>query len=60
MNNIPDNYELWEKHDSQLQADLAELPECDWCGENIQEEHYYDIDGDKVCDECIKSARRLI
>lgn len=28
------------------------LPHCDYCGEVIYET-YYDINGDKVCEECL-------
>lgn len=60
MNSIPDNYDLWKRHESQLEEAISNLPLCDWCGEHIQEESYYDINNEKVCEYCIKEARRLI
>ena len=30
----------------------AKLPKCDYCKDPIYE-HYYEIDGDNVCPECL-------
>ena len=30
----------------------AQLPKCDYCKDPIYE-HYYEIDGDNVCPECL-------
>lgn len=31
---------------------LDSRPKCDICGDPIQDEFYYDIDGDKYCEKC--------
>ena len=51
--NIPDNYDLWEEHEAEQERRLAQLPECDHCGKPIQDEHYFDINGDVMCEECL-------
>lgn len=33
-------------------------PTCCKCGWQIQDEHYYDVDGEIYCEECIKDQFR--
>ena len=56
--NIPDNYDMWEQHDHEKEKQLDELPECDYCGHKIQSDHYYDIDGEILCEECLHEHYR--
>lgn len=49
---IPDNYDLWVAHDRQQEAELKKLPVCEKCGQPIQSEDLYDIEGDLYCEEC--------
>lgn len=49
--NIPDNLSQWECHDRQLERERERLPECNRCGEEIQE-YFFDIYGDIYCEEC--------
>lgn len=37
---------------------LEALPKCDICGEPIQDDHYYQINGDNVCPECLNDQFR--
>lgn len=32
---------------------LSKLPVCDCCNEPIMDEHYYEIDGSIMCQECL-------
>ena len=43
------------RHDAEKEEELASLPECDICGNPIMEEHFYLINGDKVCQECLEN-----
>jgi formylmethanofuran dehydrogenase subunit E len=43
----------FERYDQEQAQRLAKLPECDYCGQPIQDEHYYLINGDNVCPECL-------
>lgn len=53
-----DNYDLWEAHDREQAEELEKLPVCDCCGERIQDEYYYEIDGEILCEECLKDRYR--
>lgn len=35
------------------QAELDKLPKCAYCGEPIQDEHYYEICDEVICEECV-------
>ena len=48
-----DAYEAWERHDAEQEKWLQSRPVCSECGEHIQDEHLFDIDGDLVCEECL-------
>ena len=37
----------------------ARLPICDKCGERIHDEEYYDIDGEILCEDCLKEKYRF-
>ena len=50
-----DAYEAWERHDAEQEKWLQKRPACCQCGEHIQEEHLYDIDGEVVCDDCLRN-----
>ncbi len=40
--------------DAEEQAWLAKRPRCAYCGEPIQDEHLYEINGELICDECLQ------
>lgn len=48
----------FEEHDAEQEEWLNSRPVCDMCGRHIQEDHYYDADGDILCDECISEYVR--
>lgn len=52
MSNIPDPIDFFEQHDAEQQKWLNTLPVCDQCGEPIQDEHLFDIDGTLYHIEC--------
>ena len=53
-----DNYSMWETHDREQEEALEKFPECDYCGEMIQDDYYFDINGDIVCESCLKQEFR--
>lgn len=59
---IPDNYDAYDAYEREQSAKEKEriesLPVCDWCGETINDDSYYDINGDIVCPDCIDDCRR--
>ena len=56
--NAPDNYDLWEAHDAELERQLSELPVCDYCADPVQDDFYYEINGDVICEHCLDSFFR--
>lgn len=46
------------RHDREQAKRLAELPVCDICDNPIQDEHYYLINGDNICPECLENEFR--
>ena len=48
----------FERHDREQAKWLEKLPVCDYCGEPIQDDHYYLINGDNVCKDCLETEFR--
>lgn len=55
---LPDNYDLWEHHDAEQQRRLEKLPVCSDCGEPIQDEHYFLINDEPICEDCLYNNYR--
>lgn len=36
------------------------MPRCAWCGEPIQDEYAYKIDGVWVCESCMEDCREEV
>ena len=52
-------------HDFNMQEEenykwIQSRPKCCWCGEPIQEEYALRLDGEWMCDKCVKENRRYI
>lgn len=48
----------FDQWDAEQAKRLAELPKCDICDNPIQDDHYYLINGDNVCPECLENEFR--
>lgn len=48
-----DNYDLWKNHDAEQSRLLSRLPVCNYCDEPIQEDFYFEINGDVICEICM-------
>ncbi len=57
---IPDNYDAWEVHEREQQQWLESRPVCADCGEHIQNEFAFHINGDWICEECMDSYRQVV
>lgn len=51
---IPDNYDLWERYERENEARLGRLPLCEKCKKRIQDEFYFYIEGEILCEECMQ------
>ena len=58
MSYIPDAYEQWARHDAEQQEQLDKLPECTECGEKIQDEYAYYINGEWIHEKCMNENYR--
>lgn len=47
-------------HEFENEQWLKSRPECDCCGEHIQDEHYYRIDDTNYCEKCIEKFKREV
>ena len=47
-------------HDAAQQRELERLPVCDECGEPIQDEYCYEVDGRLICDDCMAGHRKAV
>jgi formylmethanofuran dehydrogenase subunit E len=43
----------YSRYDAERQKEEESLPKCDICGEPIQDDYLYDLDGNLVCEECL-------
>lgn len=43
------------RHEAQQQKALDKLPQCSECGEPIQDEHFYLICDEPICEECLEN-----
>lgn len=51
----------FHNHDAEQETWLIRRPKCAFCGEHIQEDYAWRIEGDLVCDECLdKNFRERI
>ena len=55
---VPDNYDAYSYHEAQQEAMLAKCPVCDSCGESIQDDYLYDVNGDVFCESCMNDLFR--
>ena len=44
--------------DAEQYEELKKLPVCDWCGEHIMSDYFYDINGEYICENCMDDRRR--
>lgn len=43
----------FDRYDRQQAEELAKLPICDCCGEPIQDDSCYEINGEYFCEDCL-------
>ena len=57
---IPDNYDLFEAHDREMERRERMLPECECCGCRIHQDDAVRLNGCWYCDDCISGMREEI
>ncbi len=48
----------FNRHDTECQKWMDKLPECADCGHPIQDDHYYLINDETICPDCLESGYR--
>ena len=48
----------FHQDDARQQKALDRLPKCSICDKPIQDEHFYEINGDNICLECLEDFER--
>ena len=56
---MADPYDDFLAHEAMAEKWLERLPVCDICGEPIQDEYYYIVGGDRICEHCMESEFRF-
>lgn len=52
---LPDVLDMFHEHDARKEEMLEKMPRCCDCGEHIQEEHLFNVNGDLFCFDCAKA-----
>lgn len=52
---MDDNYSLWQRKEAEAERWLLKRPVCADCGEHIQDEDAYYINGDFICSDCMSA-----
>ena len=55
---MADNYSLWEDRERQYEAWLSRRPVCADRDEHIQDDHYFEINGEYICPRCMEDLHR--
>lgn len=45
-------------HDASVSKWLSSRPICDMCGEHIQDDYLFEINGELICEDCLKTYHR--
>ena len=51
--NVPDNLDAFDHYDREQERQLDRLPKCADCGETVQSEHFYLINDEVICPDCL-------
>ena len=51
-------YDLWAMNDAEQERQRAKLPFCSECGEHIQADTCYEINGELICPDCMRDNHR--
>lgn len=59
--NLDGNLAFLDEHEREQDEALESLPKCDECGNPIQEDYYFPLNGERICEGCLyKNHRKFI
>lgn len=50
----------FDRYDAEQQRELDKLPKCSYCDEPIQDDCYFEINGECVCEECLNEHHKKL
>ena len=53
-----DNYAVWAAHDEEMERNREKCPLCADCEEHIQDDYYFEVEGEILCEECMIARYR--
>lgn len=56
--NVPDNLDAFNQYDREQERQLDRLPKCSDCGQAVQSEHFYLINDEVICPDCLNRNYR--
>lgn len=48
------------RHDLQQAQEMAQLRRCEDCGKAIQDDYFYDVAGEILCEKCVERRYRRV
>lgn len=48
----------YDRYDAEQARDMCKLPVCSDCGEPVQDDHYYLINDEVICPDCMEAGYR--
>lgn len=51
----PDNLDMFNAYSARQEEMLSKMPQCSDCGDFIQAEHLFNVNGDLFCFDCMKA-----
>lgn len=55
---MADPYKDFDRWNAEQEEALAKLPVCEECGEPIQDDYMWLIEGETLCDDCARELYR--
>lgn len=43
----------YESYSNEMEEEIEKCPVCDICNEHIQDDYYFEINGDIICESCM-------
>lgn len=47
-----------ERYADEQEEELERLPVCEYCCKHIQDDYFYEINGEVICEDCLKECFR--
>ena len=48
----------YDRYDAERHAEESKLPKCSCCGEPIQDDYYFEINDETICESCLIDNHR--